>query len=276
LISVGNSAPLRTSASERRIAFKLRFVKLRFIQNIKALELNVKRNVIIGSIIGLVVGFGIGFVFANSVNRRETEQLRAELSSGVQSTQPLFPAEGALAASATPAEVSNEEMQAAIARADAEPRDIFLQRNLGQYLYLYSAQPGGAKVLPDAIRLLERAYRNDPDNYDTLVLLGNANFNLAQATDAKRFAEARTFYEKALRVKPRDARMRIDLGLTYSTAIPPIRSARLRNTKRCLPSNRAMKRRYKISRQLSSAQEKLNGRNKRSNNCANSTLTIRR
>jgi tetratricopeptide (TPR) repeat protein len=163
----------------------------------------------------LVIGFGIGFVFANSVNRRETEQLRAELSSSVQNTQRLFPAEGALAASATPAEVSNEEMQAAIARADADPRDIFLQRNLGQYLYLYSAQPGGAKILPDAIRLLERAYRNDPDNYDTLVLLGNANFNLAQATDAKRFAEARTFYEKALRVKPRDARVRIDLGLTY-------------------------------------------------------------
>lgn len=177
-------------------------------------ESNVKRNVIIGSVIGLLIGFGIGFVFTNSINSRETEQLRAELSRFQQSSSSqTAPAENA--ASSPPPQINNTEIQGAIARADANPRDIYLQRNLGQYLYLYSAQPGGVNALPDAIRLLERAYRSDPDNYDTLVLLGNANFDLAQATDAKRFAEARVFYEKALRLRPTDTRVRTDFGLTY-------------------------------------------------------------
>jgi hypothetical protein len=40
----------------------------------------VNRFVIIAIIVSLLTGFTIGFVFANSVNRKETESLRSELS----------------------------------------------------------------------------------------------------------------------------------------------------------------------------------------------------
>lgn len=179
---------------------------------------DVNRNSIIGFALGAAIGCAGGFVFANNVNRRETENLRAELSRAR--------AASAQQASANPANempprLSPEELRAVVARADAEPRDIFLQRQLGQSLYLLAGESeNNAALLDDAIRLLTRAERADPQNRDTLVLLGNAIFDRARAGDSARFVEARKFYERALRLRPGDAQVLIDLGLTYLYAAP--------------------------------------------------------
>ncbi len=76
------------------------------------------------------------------------------------------------------------------------------------------------ELLPDAVRLLKRAWQSEPKDYDTIVLVGNALFDLGQADDLTRLVEARSFYEKALAVKPGDVNVRTDLGLTYYFAKP--------------------------------------------------------
>jgi len=181
-------------------------------------QIIVNRFAIIAIIVSLLIGFTIGFVFANSVNRKETESLRSELSR----KQTLAADEVNAGESETEqqAQITSDEIKRAVERADANPRDIFLQRNLGQSLYLYSAETKTANLLPDAVRLLERAHRAEPANFDTLVLLGNSHFELARATDAHAFGEARTAYEKALRLRPRDVQLISDLGLTHYYGVP--------------------------------------------------------
>lgn len=177
------------------------------------------RNSIIGFALGAALGCAGGFVFANNVNRRETETLRAELSRTRAASTPQTPANPA--PDTPPPRLSPDELRAVVARADAEPRDIFLQRQLGQSLYLLAAESkNAAALLDDAIRLLMRAERAEPQNRDTLVLLGNAVFDRARAGDPARFVEARRFYGRALRLRPRDAQVLIDLGLTYLYAVP--------------------------------------------------------
>ena len=175
------------------------------------------RNSIIGFALGAALGCAGGFVFANNVNRRETESLRAELSRARAASVQQAPANPS---NETP-QLSPDELRAVVARADSEPRDIFLQRQLVQSLYLLAGQSeNNAALLDDAIRLLTRAERADPQNRDTLVLLGNAVFDRARAGDPARFVEARKYYERALRLRPRDAQVLVDLGLTYLYAAP--------------------------------------------------------
>jgi len=174
----------------------------------------VNRHLIIGLAAGLFVGFAAGFLFTNTINKRETERLQVESQRAKESDATGASATTAAANNAPP-QLTADEVRAAVARAEREPRDIYLQRNVGQMLYLYASQANDKNLLADAIRLLDRAYRADPENFDTLVLLGNATFDLAQATDARRFREARSYYEKALRLRPDDVRVRNDLGLAY-------------------------------------------------------------
>lgn len=170
-------------------------------------------------VVSLLIGFTVGFVFANSVNRKETERLRSELSRK-QTRTPESADAVEPETQQQQAQITVDEIKRAVERADANPRDIFLQRNLGQSLYLYSAETKTANLLPDAVRLLERAHRGEPSNFDTLVLLGNSYFELARATDAKLFGDARTAYEKALRMRSGDVQLRSDLGLTYYNGAP--------------------------------------------------------
>ena len=102
-----------------------------------------------------------------------------------------------------------------IARGDANPNDVVLQRNIGRGFYLYAVQTGETKLLPEAVRFLQRAYAAEPNDYETTVMLGNALFDLGRASDAESFKEARTYYLKALAIKPNDVDVRTDLGLTY-------------------------------------------------------------
>ncbi|MCP9492972.1 MAG: tetratricopeptide repeat protein [Pyrinomonadaceae bacterium MAG19_C2-C3] len=168
------------------------------------------------ALLGLVAGLIAGFFITNEVNRREAEGLRAALvqaqSTANNASSPKRNEE--------PPRLSSEELQAAIGRADANPKDVYQQRNLGQALYLYAANTGDAATLRDAVRLLRRAHELDPKNYDTLVLLGNALFDSGKLGDANSFTEARTFYQEALRQRPDDINVRTDLGLAYFFAKP--------------------------------------------------------
>jgi tetratricopeptide (TPR) repeat protein len=183
----------------------------------------VSKSKILYAATGILAGFVIGFGFANAINRRQQDSLRAELQHARSSTQKT---NGAFAESwRLPTDdpngraLSEDEIQNAIKSADARPRDLYLQKNLGLALYAYrnrTRDTASAAYLPDVARLLKRACDANPKDREAIATLGNVLFDIAQKTsEPSGFNEARAYYEKALALQSNDADMRTDLGLTY-------------------------------------------------------------
>lgn len=175
--------------------------------------------------VGLLVGALCGFIFANNANRKELDGLRADLArakSGASDTSrdASGRASQSQSDSAAPAMPSEQEIRALIAKADARAEDGDYQRQVGQGVYMYSLAQRAPQLMPEAIRLLLRAEKSDPKNLQTMRLLGNAHFALAQNGDTKQYDEARAYYLKALEIKPDDADLHAMLGLTYYLASP--------------------------------------------------------
>jgi tetratricopeptide (TPR) repeat protein len=173
----------------------------------------VTKHNLLYSTIGLLLGFIIGFIFANQINRGPLGDAR----------EARAPSQGAQAGAGQtrnansngPGLPTDAEIRDAIAKADARADDVALQRNFGMVLYRYANQTRNASFLPDVARMLKRAADADPKDRDLAVALGNVLFDIGQATDPSRFAEARVYYSKALEMKADDANVRTDLGLTY-------------------------------------------------------------
>jgi tetratricopeptide (TPR) repeat protein len=182
---------------------------------------------------GLALGLVVGFMLTNYLNRQGLEQTRADATAAVTQAAPNDRAQAADESSLP--NLSDEELQKAVARADAAPADAGLQRTAGQALYLYAMEKGKASILPDAARILRRAHEADPKDYNTAVLAGNASFLLARSRgDAAQLAEARRLYERALAANPDDAVVRTTLGLTYFYATPPDPRRAIREYRRAL------------------------------------------
>ncbi len=165
---------------------------------------------------GLILGFAGGFYFADHANRKELERLHSDLAQA-RSTNTSQP-KSENANGGAPGEktsLTDDELRNVVAKADAKPGDTDMQRKVGQGLYLYAARFDKPDLLPEAIRILKRANTAAPQDYDTLVVLGNAEFDLARTTDATHFKTARAHYTQALARKPDDINVRTDLGLTY-------------------------------------------------------------
>lgn len=179
-----------------------------------------KYNILYG-IIGLLAGFIIGFVFANQTNRAALNNAQARASQANSSRTDAAtgnePGAAAQTSAATnrPGTPSEAEIREAIAKADARAEDVSLQRNFGMVLYRYASQTQNANLLPDVARMLKRAYDANPQDRELAVALGNVFFDIGQASDPARFAEARDYYLKALEIKQDDVNVRTDLGLTY-------------------------------------------------------------
>ncbi|MBA3441554.1 MAG: hypothetical protein H0T92_16975 [Pyrinomonadaceae bacterium] len=171
---------------------------------------------ILYAISGLFIGLVVGFIFTNAVNRQEREEMRTELARLRATSQTKGnPPNNPSTAGNSNSSLTDEDVRNVIARGDANQNDVDLQRKIGRGFYLYAAQTGETKLLPEAVRFLQRAYAAEPNDYETTVMLGNALFDLGQASDAENFKEARIYYLKALAIKPKDVSVRTDLGLTY-------------------------------------------------------------
>ena len=174
--------------------------------------------------VALAVGAVAGFVFADRANRKELDALRSEVAqarAGKPATRPGARDSGAQPAPASaPAMPTAQEMRDIIAKADARAGDGNYQREVGQGVYMYSLAQNDPGLMPEAIRLLKRAEKSDPKNFQTVLLLGNAHFALAQDGDAKLYPEARAYYLRALETKPEDANLHALLGMTYYFGSP--------------------------------------------------------
>lgn len=166
------------------------------------------RIVIVGIIAALAGATG-GFVLANNLNRATINALKAQLDNRQSGSQSNAPGQGDLG-------VSDEEIKAKIAEADANPTDAAFQKNLGRGLYRFAAMKRDVALVEEAKRILERAISLDPKDFDVLVDLGNANFDIGFfKKDTAAFKKAREHYQAAIALKPNDANVLTEYALTY-------------------------------------------------------------
>ncbi|MFZ1700509.1 MAG: tetratricopeptide repeat protein [Pyrinomonadaceae bacterium] len=174
-----------------------------------------QKNTLLFVIAAALGGFIGGFMLANSMNRSEMTSLRS------QATQPAANSTGQPSNSAATT-LSPEEIQAKIDEADQNADDFAFQKSLGIGLYRYAAMSQDVKTLGEAERILIRAGRLNPRDFDVFVALGNAEFDIAFFNrDSAKFAAARATYQKALEIKPGDLDVQTDLALTYFLPEPP-------------------------------------------------------
>ena len=173
------------------------------------------KNTIAYVIVAALFGFIGGFWLANSINRSAV----SSLSSPGNSTNSA--GTNSAAATAEP-DLSDDELNSKIAEADKNPANFAYQRDLGISLYRYAAMKQDDKLLGEAVRILNRANSLNAKDFDVLVALGNAHFDIGFAKkDAASFQTAREVYSKALEIKPDDADVTTDRGLTYFLQNPP-------------------------------------------------------
>jgi len=173
------------------------------------------KNSVLVAIIALLSGFIGGFLVANSLNRSEINSLR--VGSVVQSSAPNT------GSKTTPDDqtLSPAEIKSKIDEADKNPDNFSFQKNLGIALYRYGAMKQDENVIGEAARILTRANTLDEKDFEVLVSLGNAEFDLGFAKkEAARFDKARADYLKALTIRE-DADVRTDLGISYFVQEPP-------------------------------------------------------
>lgn len=167
------------------------------------------------SLVAVAASFTGGFFVANALNRNELNSLRAE-------NDRLKSASAETSDTKSDASISDDELRSKIAQADATPSDFVYQKNLGLALYKYAAVKNDSGLLKESARILDRAATLKKDDFDVLVGLGNAHFDMGYfGKDTAELVVARDIYGRALAFHPNDVEVRTDLGLTYFLADPP-------------------------------------------------------
>jgi len=170
------------------------------------------KNTVLYVIAALLFGFIGGFLLANSINRSEISALKA------QSVQPATAgsSNSATGANSSDPSLTDEEIKAKLAEADRDPSNFSYQKNLGTALYKYASMKDLPDLLPDVVRLLERADALNNKDLEVIVALGDAHFDLGfQKKDAGEFQKARETYARALAIKPDDADVQTDNAITW-------------------------------------------------------------
>jgi tetratricopeptide (TPR) repeat protein len=164
---------------------------------------------------GALVGLIAGFILANSINRSELATLRAE-NDRLATERASAPAQGQGSG------LTDEEINATLARADQSPNDFDLQRNVGVAIYRYGAMRQDEQVIRQSLRVLERAASLRPNDLDVTLTLANAHFDVGYFTkDNEALARSRALYVKTLAARPNNVDVRTDLGLTHFLQTPP-------------------------------------------------------
>lgn len=166
------------------------------------------RNTLAFVIAAALGGFVAGFWLANSINRTAPTTATVTSSNSTSANSQT--------------ELSEAEIREKIAEADANPTNVAFQRGLGVSLYRYAAMKQDVGLLADSARVLERANSLDPKDFDVVVALGNAHFDIGfYKKDFASFQKARDIYNKALVLRPGEPDVTTDLGLTYYLQEPP-------------------------------------------------------
>lgn len=160
-----------------------------------------------------IAAFVAGFSFANYLNRSQTAGVQAPSANTMQPSSQQ---------NSQPATLSNEEIDEKLREAEANASNFAFQKGLGLGLYRYGAVREDRGIIEKAIPVLERANALNSDDFDVLVGLGNANFDVGYlGKENSSFEKSRTYYHKALAKRPGDVEVRTDVALTYYLMTPP-------------------------------------------------------
>jgi tetratricopeptide (TPR) repeat protein len=163
------------------------------------------RENILFTLVGLLLGYVIAFHLVVYVKQSQPLPQSAEgapADVGMAAEQSALPANDVKDSQ----RLSSAAELAKAARDD--PKNFDAQFKAGEA----SLEAGDGE---GAIDFFTRANLLRPTDYDTLVRLGNANF------EAERLDVAERWYKAALEKKPDDVAVRSDLGLTYFKRKPP-------------------------------------------------------
>ncbi len=154
------------------------------------------------AIVGLLFGYAVAFSLVVYLNQGQTaprvtppggqQQAGENLPMNAVKDQQKLKSEAEAAAQKARQESENFDSQIAAANASV-----------------------GVEDYEGAIDFLTRANKLRPDDYETLLMLGRANF------EAQRFEVAGRWYADALKRKPEDLDARSELALTYFLRTPP-------------------------------------------------------
>lgn len=156
------------------------------------------------AIIGVLLGVIVGYVFATNVQQQD-EVRRAPSSR----TTGVMPEDAELPENHPPISdaAGSSAETAVIEKAQAEPDNFDAQMQAAALHYRN-------RRFNEAIEFLVRANTLRPESYETIVALGNTNF------DAGRYEIAEKWYTAALVKRPQDVSVRTDLGLTFMVREP--------------------------------------------------------
>ena len=163
-----------------------------------------KENILFG-IVGLLLGLIIGFMFANNVNQKAAVQAQTTVKQNPNMPEGHPDISGN---NPSQAALSMPQVQAAIDQATKEPNNFEAQMKAAEVNYQI-------EQYDKAIEFLKAANKLKPDDYPTVVNLGNTYFDNGNYTEAERW------YAAALEKKPEDENVRTDLGLTFMFRDPP-------------------------------------------------------
>lgn len=173
-----------------------------------------QKNTLFFVVLALIVGLAVGFSVANYINRSEMRSTVPQKSANPSNSNSQQPKEET--------DLTDDELNAKIAKADKNPDDFTYQKNLGTALYQYATVKNDPSLLQEAVRILDRANSLNAKDFDVLVALGNAHFDIGFANkDTAQYKKAREVYTSALELKPGDPNVSTDLGLTYFLQEPP-------------------------------------------------------
>lgn len=146
----------------------------------------------------LVIGFFAGFYISNNINRK------AELQAATTQTQPNSPIfnQQTQVASVKEPNAMMPDVAETLDRAKSQPDNFEAQMQAGE---MYQKIQNNDK----ATAFFEAAAVLKPTEYEKLVRLGNAFF------DVKQFEKAGTFYAQALEKKSDDVNVRTDFATTF-------------------------------------------------------------
>ncbi len=163
-------------------------------------------------VLGLVLGFFVGFLVTNPLTRPGAQGFRPSAAAAdegaagpldaEQAAGELPPGHPDIGEGGTTAASTSAEAQAAMDRADRNPKDFKAQKEAGEVFY-------GLDDYEKASLYFGRALAIKGDDFETLAAAGNARY------DAGEFEAAERLYARALAVNPRSADVRTDLGNTF-------------------------------------------------------------
>ncbi|HKS30487.1 MAG TPA: tetratricopeptide repeat protein [Pyrinomonadaceae bacterium] len=187
-----------------------------------------KDNVLF-SIIGVLLGFIIGFVFANNANQQGTKPRTAATSAtaaqgNLPPDHPQIPSNAVADQPGSAQQAAMPGVQAAIEKARNEPDNFEAQKAAGEMFYRIQR-------FDEAIDYWLKANKIKPDDYGTLVSLGNAYF------EAGKYELAEQWYTSALTKNAKDVSVRTDLGTTFMARTPPDFDRAIKEYRRSLEIN---------------------------------------